>query len=52
MESQRGLIGIGPCFMLGMMDGEIFGRIGSERKRQRPAALGALDEDFRKVYVL
>lgn len=42
---------VGEYFILGLMDGEVLDMIGSDRKRDRPAPLRSMDEDFRKVYV-
>jgi len=42
---------VGECFMHGLMDGEILDMIGPERKRERPAALAGMDENFKKYYL-
>jgi len=42
---------VGECFMHGLMDGEILDMIGSDRKRETPAALAGMDDDFKKYYI-
>ena len=43
---------VGPCFILGLMNGELREMIGDNRTRPRPAPLTDMDSDFRNVFLI